>query len=257
MTFAQDNPELGDVRHNPNPPPRQPLAARAEVVTTAPPPAHDPFERDVPVVGNDHASVIGHLGVGYFGVIELPRADVNGGGDVSIDATLSAPTIGARYWLDERMAIEAGFGIGVSSGGTSTKTGNTTVEINDPHLFGLALHGGLPLVFASGAHYAFEVVPELNFGFVTGGRDIATGSWDLSGLLLQLGARIGAEIQFGFIGIPQLALQGSVGLHLSYQSRSASLDNTEVSNHRFDFGTTVQNTPWDIFRSSVAAIYYF
>jgi hypothetical protein len=135
------------------------------------------------------------------------------------------------------------------------------VEVNDPSLFGLALHAGLPLVFATSSHFAFEVIPELNVGFVSGGQQLASGDVDLSGVLLQIGARVGAEIQFGFIDIPQLALQATVGLHLSYTGTSASVDspagNAEVSRSNLSFGTTVQSTPWDIFRSNVAAIYYF
>ena len=242
--LAQANPELGDVRHNPPPPP--PPAA-------APAPHRAPFERNVPAAGNDHASVVGHLGVGFFGVSGLPYLAGTGPGDLANPATLSAPTIGARYWLDERIGIEAALGFGFITGGSTARTGNTSVETNDPSLFGMALHGGLPLVFASGSHYAFQLVPELNFGFATGSR----GDADISGVLLQLGARAGAEIQFGFIGIPQLALQGTVGVHMTYEGRSYSLNNSELSTHTFGFGTTVQGEPWDIFTGNIAAIYYF
>lgn len=253
--LAQNNPELGDVRHNPPPPPpAQPVAA-----DPGPPPHHhpNPFDRSVPVVGNDHASVVGHLGVGFFGIAGLPYLAGTGAGDLANPPTLSAPTIGARYWLDERMAIEGALGIGFQSGGSTAKNGNTSTDTSDPHLFGMALHGALPLVFATGEHYAFELVPELNFGFATGGRDLGANSADITGVLLQLGARVGAEIQFGFIGIPQLALQGTVGLHLTYQGTSISVNNMELSRHQFSFGTTVQGEPWDIFTGNISAIYYF
>jgi hypothetical protein len=202
---------------------------------------------------------VGHLGVGHLGILELPY--LSGPDDDAPVGTLSAPTIGARYWLDERLAIEGAIGIGVRSGSVTTTTGNTSVEVNDPGLFGLALHAALPLVFATSSHFAFELIPELNVGFVSGGQQVGASDVDLSGVLLQLGARIGAEIQFGFIDIPQLALQATVGLHLSYTGTSASVDNAagnvEVTRSNLSFGTTVQNTPWDIFRSNVAAIYYF
>ena len=254
--LAQANPELGDTRQNPPPPPPpQPVAA-------APAPAHtasrdNPFDRNVPAAGNDHASVVGHLGIGFFGVPGIRYLQGTAAGDLTNPPTLNAPTLGARYWLDERMAIEGALGIGFSSGGSTAKNGNTSTETNDPHLFGMVLHGALPLVFASGAHYAFELVPELNFGFLTGGRDLGNADADISGVLLNIGARVGAEIQFGFIGIPQLALQGTVGVHLTYEGSSISVNNTELSTHRFGFGTTVQGKPWDIFTSNISAIYYF
>jgi len=240
---SAQNPELGDTNYN-------------TTVQTAPATAP---AAPVMASGTDHAGVVGHFGVGAFGVLALPYA--SGAVDpanADVDTTLSAPTIGARYWLDERMAIEGAIGIGYASGSATAKTGNTSVEVSGPSVFGFALHGGLPLVFATASHFAFEVVPELNFGFVSGSQDRAMGGpLSLSGMLLQLGARVGAEIQFGFIDIPQLALQGTVGLHMTYVSRGTSDDNTETSVSNFGFNTTVQQEPWDIFTGNIAAIYYF
>jgi hypothetical protein len=237
--LAQNNPELGDVRVEPAP-----------VVATT---SSGPVTGTVATVGTDHAAVVGHLGIGHFGFINLPvaRGAMEDGGGI-----LRAPTIGARYWLDERMALEGALGIGFESGSTTTKTGNTSIENSEPSLFGLGLHAALPLVFATTQHFAFEVIPELNFGFASGSDGDGMNKVDLSGVLLQLGARVGAEIQFGFIDIPQLALQATVGLHLSYEGRSASNDAGSVSTSRLLFGTTLQNTPWDIFQGGIAAIYY-
>jgi hypothetical protein len=131
------------------------------------------------------------------------------------------------------------------------------VDTNQPSLFGMGLHAALPLVFATSAHFAFEVVPELNFGFVSGSQDLGMDKISLSGVMLQLGARVGAEIQFGFIDIPQLALQGTVGLHMTYEGRSASVGNMQTSTSNFSLLTTVQDSPWRIFTSNLAAIYYF
>jgi hypothetical protein len=251
--LAQNNPELGDttVRHD-TVVRREPVAATTTTTTVR---TNDgPFVTNVALSGTDHSLVVGHIGVGTFGALSLPYATStmpDGRG------SLDAPTIGVRYWLDERMAIEAGLGIGFRSGSVTQKNGNTSLEINDPSLFGLALHGALPLVFATSQHFAFEVIPELNFGFVSGSQDLGTDKVDLSGVLLQIGARVGAEIQFGFIDIPQLALQGTVGVHMTYEGRSASVGNVETSTSNLTFGTTLQNAPWDIFRASVAAIYYF
>src|SRR6185436_12015249 len=95
---------------------------------------------------------------------------------------------------------------------------------DDPAALGFAIHGGVPLAFAYGKHYKFLLVPELNLGLTTRtekAQNLAPGApvpGDIhrSGMLLDLGARIGTEIQFGFIGIPELALQASVGLLFRY-----------------------------------------
>ena len=250
--LAQNNPEQGDVRY-------QTTTVQTGPGATTTTTSSGPFVTQVATTGTDHALVVGHLGVGHFGILSIPYAS---GLEGEITASLSAPTIGARYWLDERLGIEAALGIGYESGSVTTETGNVSTEVSGPSVFGLGLHAGLPLVFATSAHFAFELIPELNFGFASGGTS-APGPMgadiDLSGVLLQLGARVGAEIQFGFIDIPQLALQATVGLHMTYTGISASNDtaNTSVSRSDFSFRTTLQNAPWEIFHSNVAAIYYF
>lgn len=251
--FAQNNPERGDVRYETT------TVQTGPGATTTTTTNDGPFVTQVATTGTDHSLVVGHLGVGHFGILSIPYA---AGLDGEIGAQLTAPTIGARYWLDERIGIEAALGIGYASGSVTTETGNVSTQVSQPSVFGLALHAGLPLVFATSSHFAFQLIPELNFGFASGGTSApgpGGADIDLSGVLLQLGARVGAEIQFGFIGIPQLALQATVGLHMTYTGISASneMANTSVTRSDFAFGTTLQNTPWDIFRTNVAAIYYF
>jgi hypothetical protein len=250
------NPELGDTGNNRVATPGRP----------ADPFPASPRENRPTIHGRtDHDLVVGHFGVGVFGVLQLPSMGCEGGtptGNTCNPNTgfnLDAPAIGARWWMDDFMAIEGAVGIGFQTGGSSTSTGGTTVDIDEPSFFGMALHAGLPLVFATTAHFAFELVPEMNIGFVTGSWNSPNGNndIDLSGFLLELGARVGAEIQFGFIDIPQLSLQGTVGLRMRYEGRGASVGNSDFSNHRFTFGTTVQGEPWDIFTGNIAAIYYF
>lgn len=116
---------------------------------------------------------------------------------------------------------------------------------------------GVPLSLASYNHFSFQVVPEANVGFGSG--KAADGDISHSGFQLDVGARAGAEIQFGFIGIPQLSLQGSVGLLFGLQSSKTENDqnNSEVSVSRTFLNTTVGDNPWNIFTSNVAALYYF
>jgi hypothetical protein len=108
---------------------------------------------------------------------------------------------------------------------------------------------------ASAGHFSFQVIPELNLGF--GGASQTVGGMDqsVSAFHLDLGARAGAEIHFGFINVPQLSLQGSIGARMNIDSTSNDPGDAGTSN--FSLATTVGDNPWNIFTSNVAALYYF
>jgi hypothetical protein len=133
------------------------------------------------------------------------------------------------------------------------------------------MHLAVPFALADSGHFVFEVMPELNFGIAGGSYEGATAveDWDIGGSMVEFGGRIGGEIHFGFIGIPQLALQATIGLHLRHESRSASqagnpnpappappIPMTDIDQSRTVFSTTVQGEPWDIFGGAITAIYY-
>jgi hypothetical protein len=263
---AQNNPELGDVggqvQVQPQPAPVT-QGTWGPATPGAPPP---PAPADAPPVnrfeGTDHGSVVGHFGAGFFGIVSVPVAGIGAmnGPNFDEDQVVLAPTIGVRWWMLDWLGIEAALGIGIQSGTTSFDNGMASGQTNDPSLVAFAIHGGLPLVITASKHFAFEVVPELNFGFATGGRDdesATNADVDLSGYVFELGGRAGAEIQFGFIDIPQLALQASLGLHLRVENRGHSIGSTDTSNTHVRFGTSVIGDPWDIFQGNLTAIYYF
>ena len=165
---------------------------------------------------SDHEKVVGHIGVGYLGLTNIPISGAGAGG-VPARQNVAAPVIGVRWWLGEKIGLDLGLGLGLTSGSTEVITGNTTTSVDQPGVFAMALHGGVPLVFAHDKHYKFLLVPELNLGFATSTETptpapAGTGDITHTGFHLDLGARIGAEIHFGFIGIPQLSLQASVGV---------------------------------------------
>jgi hypothetical protein len=235
--------------------------------STAATPVTAKVEDDSP----DHERFIGHLAVGYLGISQIPIGTAqpapNGGGVTGPGAgTVTAPVLGVRYWLKRGLGIDAGLGLGYQSGGITTVNGNTTTTVsNNNNAFALALHGGVPIALAEGHHYVFEFVPETNLGFATGTVKGAPGAaggaagpdTSVNGFRFNLGARIGAEIHFGFIGIPELALQASVGLFLSYSTASASQPNNSWTQNQFNMATTVQGDPWAIFADSISALYYF
>ena len=124
-------------------------------------------------------------------------------------------------------------------------------------LDGLVLHGGVPFAISTGKHYSCLAIPEATLGFSKSSVKGANNDISVSGFHLDLGARAGAEVHFGFIDLPQLSLQATVGVALTYDHSTLTNGNNESSRGATAFGTTVQNEPWSIFRSSVAALYYF
>ena len=112
---------------------------------------------------------------------------------------------------------------------------------------------GLPLVLAQLPHANFEVVPEVDLVFLGGDQADA----DLSGVALAAGARAGFELFFGFIGVPDLSLEASVGLGLSHVTTTLERGSAETTRTTTFVGLRKLDDPWDIFRSSVAARYYF
>jgi hypothetical protein len=195
----------------------------------------------------DHAAVVGHFGIGYMGRRTIVT-DIGAPDPVSVDA----PVIGGRYWLDPLLGIDAGLGMLLSAG--SNKVGNVSTDSQGYTVF--ILHGGVPLALAGSRHFSFQVVPEANLGFSSSQR--AGGGDKLSGFHLDLGARAGAEIQFGFIGIPELSLQAGVGLALSYDRVKATPAAGQATvQSRTALGTSVGDNPWNIFTGNIAALYYF
>ena len=65
----------------------------------------------------------------------------------------------------------------------------------------------------------------------------------MNGLLFNIGARVGAELHFGFIGVPELALQASIGVYLAYGQSSASIANNSITSNLTGFSTTVSGIP--------------
>ncbi len=197
---------------------------------------------------SDHDAVVGRLAVGYLG-----RNGVTIAGAGITPTVIPTPVIGVRYWLSDMLGIDAGLGFGLTSGSAEVMG-----QSNDGPGWNLfMIHGGVPLALANAGHFSFQIVPELNLGFASASQDVAGMTSKASGFHLDVGARAGAEIHFGFINVPQLSLQGSVGLRLNMDSTSQTVNNVDSSTSGFSVGTTVGDNPWNIFTSNVAALYYF
>jgi hypothetical protein len=254
-------------------------SARAQGAPPPPSTAATPITAKVEDDAPDHERFVGHFAVGYFGISQIPigtaePAAATGAGIPPIintpgQGTVTAPIIGVRYWLKRGMGIDAGIGFGYQQGGTNVTVvnanGTTTTQSlsNTNNAFAFALHGGVPFALAEGRHYVFEFVPETTFGFATGTVKGAPGAppgpdTGVSGIRFNIGARVGAELPFGFIGIPELALQASIGVYVSYGQAGVSQSNgNSWSTNQTNFATTVQGDPWAIFADTISALYYF
>ena len=214
---------------------------------------------------SDHEKVVGHFGVGYLGLTKIPIAQ---GTSAATPGAVNAPVIGVRYWLGEKLGLDLGVGLGITGGSTETVTGNVTTTTDQAGLFGMAFHGGVPLVLAHQKHYKFLLIPELNLGFATQtetppnptNAPNAPGDISRTGFHIDIGARIGSEIHFGFIGVPQLSLQATVGLRAVHDGWKVKQDvgnqTNSASASANSIGTTVQGDPWAIFVNNISAIYY-
>lgn len=221
----------------------------------------------------DHEKFVGHFAIGYLGLTNLPLGGPETYGDPTqvSKTTLAAPVIGGRYWVNKLLGIDVGLGFGLSSSSTEAENPNNTnatITNDGPSALGLAIHGGVPLALATGKHYTFEAIPEVNVGFTT--RTIKSNAPqnpppDIkeSGFRLDIGARVGAEVHFGFIGLPELALQATVGLQFQrlvwHASRDAFSNTPQQSSSQSStgLGTTVQSDPWALFVNNISALYYF
>jgi hypothetical protein len=231
---------------------------------TVPAPAK-PAETKIDENTPDHERVIKKFAVGYLGFTQIPLSNNTLGG-AGFD-TVQAPVIGARYWLMDRLGIDVGLGLGILGGGVSNTAGNNTTDTGAATAWGFAAHVGVPLTPAWGKHYTLLLIPELNFGVA--GRSIKppagapanSNNQDEGGTRFSFGARGGAEVHFGFIGVPELSLQGTIGFGFQTShvwTNNAGFNNT-VSNSGtvWALATSVEQPPWAIFTNNISALYYF
>lgn len=203
---------------------------------------------------SDHDMMIGTLAVGFLG-----RRSMDVGSGDGAFGPVDTHVIGVRYWMDEMLGLDLGLGFSRTGASASFRdAGGTRVSASDGSVMAFMIHGGVPLALANAGHFSFQVIPEANVGL--GSRSFGDANENSgSGFHLDLGARAGAEIHFGFMGIPQLSLQGSVGALFALQRTSFSnaAADTRSSVTRTVVGTTVFDNPWNIFISNVSALYYF
>jgi hypothetical protein len=220
-------------------PPAEASPPAPVVVEVAPPAPAPRVESDFDVERRRWA-------IGYAGISTVPT----GSGAVTV------PALGLRYWMNPGMGLDVALGIAWTGGSTDS----AGVSTDKNAVFGVLAQGGLPFVLSAHRHVNFELGPYLTVGYggTSGGMSSAyTTQTDFNGLRLDVGARAGFEVFFGFIGIPELALSATIGVQFEYLRNSQSTGGTGVTDTTLSISTTVQNSPWDIFTGNVSARYYF
>lgn len=199
-------------------------------------------------------SHIGRVGVSWLGTVDVPVGPAT---SAAVPA-IPTPVVGIRYWMSS-IGIDAGIGFFTTSAATRNENMGTTLTTEAPTRTSFVLHAGVPIALADYGNFTFHVTPEINLGVGIGSQKGANGmpNTDLSGFLLEGGARAGAEIFFGFIGIPHLSLDGSLGVFFSSSTGKATTDGNSTRFSSFVISTSSVAAPWDFFRKDVAARYYF
>lgn len=236
-------------------------------------PSRDPIDN---AHDTDQGRWVGRIGIGFYGLhaIPLPQADAslidpsdpNSPFQLNVhdlSRTFTAPAVGIRYWFNRDVGLDAAIGFWMYGGSDKSTDPNGTRESDLESRTAFLIHAGLPIVLGGGKHVSVQLTPEVNLGFASGKWKPSPAGGNLppavdeSGFLFQVGTRIGAEVFFGFIGMPELALDGSLGLYLQTQSGTASAGNVEMTRSEMMIATNNFNSPWEFFTSSLAARYYF
>jgi hypothetical protein len=179
---------------------------------------------------------------------------------------LTVYTIGVRHWTTQPLAgfrnwgFDLGVGLAFSRSSVTQPQTGTLVTSDGPKVSGFGLHAGLPLAVAHHRHVTFELVPEVDLIWAGETLPPQTAGGDTtkySGWSLRFGARAGFEVFFGFIGIPQLAIEASLGAAVTYDSVSSVTGPIERSSRTWGVATLRGTEPWSIFTGSVAAMYHF
>ena len=225
------------------PPPAPPVAPPAPPPSPAPPaPIARTTEPEQPVVRAEFDLDVDarRWAIGYTGASQVATGV----------ATLTVPAIGVRYWASPMVGIDFALGFGWLGGSTET---NVMSQSKD-NVFGFLVQGGVPLALSTHRHVSFQLIPFVTFAHgqtSTGGTGAPT---DYSGNRLEIGARAGLEVFFGFIGIPELSLSATVGVQFERHSTSSTSGGLTLSDTTMRITTTVQNNPWDVFAGNVAPV---
>lgn len=238
----------------------------------------------------DHSVVVGRLGLRYFGTTRAAALVSCTGGPQPVDDApapgapdprLQLHTVGMRYWLNNSLGIEAGLSFGERHGWylKYRHRGTNRPPLGRPQCLRVRPPRRAADSSRQAKHISIQIAPYFNLAYAAGGLQWSTRpdqmdandflrNTSLSFFRLELGATAQAELQFGFLGAPQLGLIAQFGVGLGFQTRSVTTDillsrqqtanTTSNSRSGFEVGTTIGNFGLaDIITGSLAAVWYF
>ena len=258
----------------PAPVPVAPLSAPAVSGPERPMTNKTSLASEASTTPTDHELVVGSIGIGYIGSFRVPlpiavpvgRGDQAGmfPNDSMNIRQLLVPTLGVRKWFSKRRGFEAGLGLSLSAGGTSAELGSATSTVDKESVFAMSVHAGVPIMVLDTRHMAFLLVPEATLSFATSNisaefKENAPPDARMRGGAIDAGLRAGAEVHFGFMGLPRLTLQAGVALYVTAQWASATVSNQSLTDRSVSVGFGSAGNPWDIFSgvANLSARYYF
>ena len=230
---------------------------------------------------SEHEELSGHFGLGYLGARFVPAATLGAGKTVIInsqgDAVLdigvdevTVPMFGVRYWFGKRVGLDLGLGFNVASGSVSREipnpdpTLNRSTDDSAPSTKAFVGHLALPISVYSIKYLNVLLLPELDVGFsgsTYSNFELSTNGegldLKLGGLLVGAGARVGAELSWGFLGLPQVSLQAAFGLRVEYRRQTGTIGDAKEVVSGTEFGTSWYDGPWDTLAGSLGVFYYF
>ncbi len=240
-----------------------PTGAPATATPTSAAPATEPAETQGEIADTDHEANRLRVGAGYFGRFDVPLGNpgVRAAGPVQ-------PThqVGIRYWFRRKLALEFAVGGYVQSG--------------SPKTFAWSARFALPVALLIEKHLTLYLAPTVGYGqaaeTVRGEKVVSpiTGlertppDAQHTGLRVTAGARLGAELHFGFLGMQRLSLIAAVGLDASYvrgvstaagPATTKDPDPKAVETRATSLGvrTMFSDDPWASFLGNVAIVGYF
>ncbi len=229
---------------------------------------------------SDHDGHVGSLALGFLGTRFVPAARPHpteavvispaGNATVTIEPDeVTVPLFGMRYWINSTVGAELAFGFNVAGGSETVESPNADPTLNVSSERSLPSHKavcgrlGIPLSVFSSTHYNFMLIPELDVGYSSSTlKDFelsTTGEaldLQLSGFVFGIGGRVGAELSFGFIDVPQLSIQSAWGVRFESRRRLGRIGDAETVQTETAFGTSWYGSPWDIFAGSFALLYH-
>jgi len=231
-------------------------------------------------VRTDHASHVGRIALGFAGTRFVPATApapvdpvvITDDGDavLTVDSDeVTVPLFGARYWLNRTVGIDLALGFNVTSGDETREIPNPDPSLGDrveratPSTTAVAARLAVPLSVWDHAHLNILLMPELDIGYssmvVQGLEESVSGEaldLQLTGFVFGVGGSVGAELSFGFIGVPELAVESAWGLRFESRRRRGKIGDAEVVRTEMAVGTSFYGDPWDVFLGSFALRYY-